>query len=330
MDTTTPRTAQHLLFSAAVAALTGLLLLLSFSAHGQAAVLTQNNDNQRSGANLGETTLTPANVKTTSFGKLFVRNLDDNVNGQPLYVPGVSVPGKGVHNLLIASTSDNYNNDRPSSLYAFDADNPTESAPLWRHQFANSAEWTTCTPVIDPSAGIIYVVTKDLNDSGAARLRAINLSTGKAMPGSPVTIAATVAGTGDGSSGGRLSFDTTQANCRPGLLLINGNVYFAFSHNTDSFPYHGWVFGYHYNGSGFTRVAVFCVDPNGGEGGIWQAGKGLAADSAGNIYLATGNGTFDPSTGSYSMCVVKLTTPGLKVADWFAPWDEQSQSNADL
>ena len=129
-----------------------------------------------------------------------------------------------------------------------------------------------------------------------------------------------------------VSFNTAQANCRPGLLLLNGVVYLAFAHNSDSFPYHGWVFGYHYDGTKFTQTAVFNTCPNGGLSGVWQAGKGLATDSSGNIYFSVGNGTFDANSGgsSYGMCYMKLSTPNLSVVDWFAPHDQLSLSNQDL
>ena len=294
------------------------------------AVPTQNNDNARTGANLNETILTPANVSVAKFGKLFTRTLDANVNGQVLYVPNLTINGSS-HNVIFAYTSNNSNNS-PCSLYAYDADDPAASTALWRHQFTNSAQWTTCTPVIDTTNNIIYVLTKDNTDSGVTRLRALDLLTGNEKTGSPVTIAATVKGTGDGSSGGNVTFNTAQANCRPGLLLLNGVVYFAFAHNSDSFPYHGWVFGYSYNGTQFTQTAVFNTCPNGGLSGIWQAGKGLTADNAGNIYFSIGNGTFDANSGgtSYGMCYMKLGTPNLNVLDWFAPHDEQSLSNSDL
>jgi hypothetical protein len=293
------------------------------------SVLTQHNDNARTGANLAETTLTPASVNSTSFGKLFTRTLDANVNGQVLYVPGLTING-GVHNVIYAYTSNN-SNGSSCSIYAFDADDPNAAAPLWRHQLPNSAQWTTATPVIDPATHTLYALTKDTNDSGPTRLRAIDIITGNEKPGSPITIAASVPGIGDGNKSGVVSFDTTHANCRPGLLLLNGGIYIAFAHNSDSFPYHGWVFRYSYDQTKFTQTAVFCTDPNGGEAGIWMAGQGLAAD-VNNIYFATGNGTFDANSGgvSYGMCYVKLSTPNLNVADWFAPFDEQGNSNADL
>jgi hypothetical protein len=312
------------------AACTLLLSLAPRPAVAQVSVLTQHYDNLRTGANRSETTLTLSNVGVTTFGKLFTRSLDANVNGQVLYVPNLTIGG-AVHNVIIASTSNNVNFS-PSSLYAFDADDPAASQPLWRHQLPTSARWTTCTPVIDVANNTIYVLTKETNDAGLTKLHAMDLLTGNERPGSPVTIAATIVGKGDGSVNQKLSFNTRQANCRPGLLLTGGRVYLAFAHNSDSFPYHGWVFGYSYNGTGFTRTAVFCASRNGGLAGIWMAGMGLTSDDAGNIFCTVGNGTFTANAGgsSYGMCVLKLRASDLVVTDWFAPFDEKGTSNADL
>ena len=46
-------------------------ICISRSAALQASVLTYHNDNQRTGANTAETTLTPANVNVQTFGKLY-------------------------------------------------------------------------------------------------------------------------------------------------------------------------------------------------------------------------------------------------------------------
>lgn len=308
-----------------------LSVILSLAATGiggaQTPVLTQHDDNARTGAYTGETTLTPANVNTASFGKLFTLPLDANVNGQVLYVPGVTVNG-AAHNVVYAFTSNN-SNGSSSSLYAFDADS---GALLWRHQLTNSAQWTTDTPVIDPTTSTIYMVTKDNDDNGNNNLRALDIRTGAEKPGSPIAIRASAAGSGDGSVNNVVTLTNSHANCRPGLLLVGGNVYIAFAHNSDSFPYQGWVLGYHYDGTKFTQTAVFCTAPNGGDAGIWMAGKGLAADNSGSIYAAIGNGTFDANSGGhdYGMSYVKLSTPGLAVTDWFTPFDEQSNSDADL
>ncbi len=311
---------------------------LALTASAQRAVTTQNGDNARTGANVTEAALTPDAVQGGSFGKLFtITGLDANVNGQPLFVPQVSVGGVK-RNLLCAYQSNNTDHS-PCAIAAWDADT---GAALWHTALPASATYTTATPVIDASAGIIYVLTKtDNDDTGATYLHALHLETGKEMPGSPVQVQATARGTGDGNVSGTISFDGPassgrfHANDRAALLLANGLVYASFAHNSDSYPYHGWILGYQYANNTLTQKAVFCTTPNGGEGGLWMAGKGLTADSDGNIYCSVGNGTFDanakgisPGT-DYGMCYLKLS-PSLQVLDWFAPYDQQAQSSQDL
>ncbi len=311
----------------------------------QVAVLTQNGDNARSGANTVEPLLTPAAVSGGNFGKLFTLKLDANVNGQVLYVPGVFING-AVHNVVYAYTSNNRNNSA-CSLWAYEADSPSQTAPLWHTTFPNAAQFTTATPVIDALTSTLYVLTKTAGpssdiDSGATFLHAIDITTGKDRTGSPVQVQASAPGTGAGSVNGTVYFDgnhgngTFHANDRAGLLLSNGVVYASFAFNTDAPPYHGWVLGYTFDGAKFTQKYVFCTTPNGDDGGIWMAGKGLMADGAGNIYCSVGNGKFDPNTGGsdYGMCYLKLTpnpkTNKLTVASYYAPYDESAQSNSDL
>ena len=321
------------------------LTALGFSAHpalAQSAVLTQGNDNARTGSYTTETTLTPQNVKTATFGKLFtISGLNANVNGQVLYVPGVSIGGTR-HNVVYAYTSNNTDNS-PCGVYAYDADT---GAQLWKNVLPISATYTTATPVIDPATNTMYVLTKTgTDDTGLTYLHAFDITTGLDKTGSPIQVQASAAGTGDGSVGGVVYFDGDHgngrfhANDRAGLLFSNGTVYAAFAHNSDSNPYHGWVLGYQYDGTQFTQKYVFCTTPNGSasttpggaDGGVWQAGKGLTADSSGNIYFSVGNGTFDANNGGidYGMCYLKLS-PSLQVLDYFAPFDEQTQSSQDL
>jgi len=234
----------------------GVLLLfcaVAVPTSGQISVLTQHNDNARTGQNTSETILNTSNVNVNQFGKLFAMPSDGQVYAQPLYVPGVTING-GVHNVVILATE----ND---SVYAYDAD--SSGAPLWKASMVdaahgagtgetalNSATTTGCTdlqpqvgitstPVIDPTSKTIYVEAKSTDRINYFhRLHALDLLTGNEKPPGPVAIAGTVTGTGDGSSNDQFAFDNLHQLNRPGLLLLNGAIYIAYASHCDGGPYY--------------------------------------------------------------------------------------------
>jgi hypothetical protein len=331
------------------AALLGFVLhaVLGFS---QVNITTYHYNNSRTGQNIHETTLTPALVNVSSFGKLFSQPVDGQVYAEPLVVHNLLIDGIGTHTVVYVATE----ND---SVYAFDGNNNTgtNASPLWHVNFTNPATGITTvpytdlgdsaispqigitsTPVIDVTNLTLYVVaaTKE-NGVYFQRLHALDIRTGAEKFGGPVAISASVPGTGSNSSNGYVSFDPFRSNQRPGLLLLNGVVYIAWaSHGLeDEYPYHGWVIGY--NATTLAQAAAFCVTPNGDQGGIWQSGDGLAADDLGNIYFMSGNGTFDASAGGsdYGMSYVRLKTSAtgaLTVADYFTPFSALKESSEDM
>jgi len=309
-------------------------------ANGQVAVTTHHNDNGRTGQNLTERVLNTSNVNVNTFGKLFARAVDGQIYAQPLYVPDLSVAGQ-IRNVVYVATQ----ND---SLYAFDADDPAASAPLWHVNFGNAVPSTdvnpgcaditpqvgiTSTPVIDTSSSTIYVVAKTKNTSDNSyhfNIHALDLVTGTEKFGGPTEITAQVPGTGVESVGGTVTLDPLQQFNRPGLLLLNGIVYVAFGSACETSPWHGWIVGY--GASTLQQVAVLNTTPNGSDGGIWGGGQGLLADSGNNIYVMTGNGTFDPTTGGdYGDSVLKISTAsGLSIVDYFTPTNQAALDAADL
>ncbi|MFZ0860943.1 MAG: IPT/TIG domain-containing protein [Candidatus Sulfotelmatobacter sp.] len=323
----------------AIALLSLLCPLILSRAQAQVSVTTHHNDVGRTGQNLNETILNTSNVNVNQFGKLFACQVDGYVYAQPLYVAQVTI-SSALHNVVYVATENN-------SVYAFDADN---GAQLWHVNLGTPVPSTdvsstykdltpvigiTGTPVIDPVSSTLYVVAKTKNTSNSTyhqNLHAVDITSGAEMPGSPVEITASVAGSGSGSSGGTIAFQPLYQLNRPGLLLLNGVVYIAFGSHGDIGPYHGWVLGY--SASTLAQMAVFNTTPNGSEGAIWQGGQGLVADTD-NIYFMTGNGSFDANTGGteYGDSVVKLATSmGLSVSDYFTPDNQGSlnQSDADL
>jgi len=325
-------------------------LLFSAAAFAQTSVTTSHNDAARTGANRTETILTTTNVNVSEFGKLFERAVDDEIYGQPLFVDGVNIPGVGVRNVVFVAT----NND---SVYAFDADNAAATAPLWRVTYTNPAAGIlpvsrtdvgqACgtyvdfagnigiggTPAIDLPSQTIYFVTRT-KESGTfvQRLHALDIRDGSERIGSPVVIQANVTGTGDGRDAqNNIAFNARTENQRSALLLDHGVLYVAWASYCDQGPYHGWILGY--DPASLQQVMVYNTSPDGGLAGIWQSGGGLAADTTGNLYALTGNGSFNGDTGGRNVgnSFIKVSPAGALV-DWFTPfnWSFLNSTDEDL
>jgi len=303
-------------------------LLVNIWASAQVSVLTQHNDNQRTGANLNETMLNTSNVNGNQFGLLFKLGVDDQVWASPLYVAGLSIGG-ATHNVVYVATANN-------SVFAFDADRG--GTALWSRNFNNGGRPTDhtevgtggfCnpyvdmvghigiigTPVIDSSTNTMYFVARTVEGGGTfQRLRAIDITTGNDRA-SAVTIQAN-------------GFDPVSQNQRPALTLSQGVVYIAWSSYCDFGPYHGFVMGY--DASTLQQVHVFNDTPGGSQGGIWQAGQGATVDFNGDLYWETGNGSSNPNAAQFSESFIKLNpSNGLSVQDWFMPSDFASLNNGD-
>jgi outer membrane protein assembly factor BamB len=323
----------------------------AFAEMPRVSVVTQHNDNGRTGANLQETALTTSNVDATHFGKLFCRTVDDQIYGQPLIVTDVDVAGKGTRDVVFVATV----ND---SVYAFDANDPDATDALWSRSFLsdgvepprNSDMTEACggnyqdfsgnigivsTPVIDRASGTMYLVarTKENGSDYVQRLHALDITTGEERPQSPTILKASVAGSGDRAS--TVVFDPQKQNQRAALLLAGGVVYVAWASHCDSGPYHGWLIGY--DARTLRSVAVYNTTPDGQGGGIWMSGQGPAADDQGNIYLSTGNGSVgrdgapgDTRNRSESFLRLRRSRSRFTLTSWFTPADWQRLEDGDL
>jgi outer membrane protein assembly factor BamB len=251
-------------------------------AQAQVNVTTYHYDNARTGQNTQETVLTPANVGSTVFGKLFSVPVDGAVYAQPLILTNVMVAAVVHNNVSYVATEHD-------SVYAIDSDNGTI---LWQVSFINPAAGITtipsadvnctdiqpevgitATPVIDPVGGALYVMalTKE-NGSYAQTLHALDVTSGAEMFGGPVLISASVLGSGDGTDGINVSFNPLTAGNRSALLLENGHVIIGWASYCDNGPYHGWVMSY--SATTLAQEAVFNTTPNAGLGGVWMSGAG--------------------------------------------------------
>jgi hypothetical protein len=311
-------------------------------------VLTQHNDIARTGLNLQEKMLKVANVATPAFGKLFERAVDDEIYAQPLIVTHLDIPGKGTHDVVLTATV----ND---TVYAFDADDPGASDPLWSTSLLmgaraprNSDMTGACggnysdfsgkigivsTPVIDEATGIIYVVARTMEgDNAVQRLHALDIHDGHARH-EPTVIDAQVEGSGKPQSGGNVIFDALHENQRASLLLLNGMVYIGWSGHCDWPDYHGWLIGY--DAADLTQKVVYNTTPDGAEGGIWQSGQGPSSDGT-DIFVVTGNGTVGTNDETrnrgqnFLRLRVNLEASTLDVASWFAPYDFEFLQMYDL
>jgi hypothetical protein len=320
----------------------------SSSSAASADVLTFHNDNARTGQDLNETILTPANVHTSTFGKVNFFTVDGKVDAQPLYVSNVNISGQSTRSVLYVVTEH-------GTIFAIDANNgqylwtvstwgsgETPSDPRGCDEAVSPEVGITATPVIDRTQGpngAIYVVAMSRDASGNyfQRLHALDLGSGAELFGGPKVIAASYPGIGDNSVAGAVVFDPAQYKERAALLLVNGVVYTTWASHCDQRPYTGWIIGY--NASTLDQAAVLNVTPNGNDGAIWMSGGGPAADSQGNIYVLDGNGTFDttldvngfPSQADFGNGFLKLSIQNgaLTVADYFEMTDQQQQNDVD-
>ena len=309
-----------------------------------ASVLSYHNDPASDGQNTQETVLTPSNVNSTSFGKLFTASVDGNVFAQPLFMPGLTIAG-GVHNVLFVATEHD-------SVYALDGGT---GAVLWHVSFLKtgllgatsittvpSADvflnqphditpeiGTTSTPVIDSSTNTLYVTatTKEIVGGVAhyvQRLHALDVLTGKEKLSGPVILGDTtfvngvytnnspiwVNGTGDGTDGqGHVFFNALRELQRVALTLANGQLYIGWGSYGDISPFHGWIAAF--NPATLALTGVFNATPNGSDGSFWMSGGKFSTDGSGDIYAMTGNGAFDGSNSTGT--VTGLNAAGFPV-----------------
>ena len=214
--------------------------------------------------------------------------MDGKVDAQPLYVSALSIPGRGIHNVVYAATEHD-------SVYAIDADSGTI---YWQVSLLKPNETpsdnrscgqvtpeigVTATPVIDLSSGphgTIYIIamSKDAGGNYYHRLHALDIATGAEQFQGPVDVTGSYPGSGDNSRGGTVVFDPKQYKSRPGMLLLNGDRLHRLEFALRYPSLHGWLIGY--DKSSLQQTSIFNFAPNGEGTSLWGAGGGIAADSA--------------------------------------------------
>jgi|HubBroStandDraft_6_1064221.scaffolds.fasta_scaffold00132_30 hypothetical protein len=327
---------------AGTASLALILLLASASTVAQTAVTTYHYDNNRTGWNSTETVLTPANVNSSSFGLLATVRLDDQVDAQPLVVPGVNITAgnnQGTHDVVYVVTG----ND---TIYAIDANAGTVllsvhlGKPVFMPLGCNNNGpnvGISSTPVIDTSTGTLYLIAYTQDTTGPAyRVHALDLGslTDKMTP-QVITASHTLT---DGTS---FVFNATYQRQRPGLLMANGNIYAGFGSFCDfnANVSRGWLLGWNadtlaplsanqLNDTQATSPDTFFLSS------IWMSGYGLTTDDSGNILFVTGNSDYSGTTydgvTNIQESVVKVSPDLTTMLDLFTPSNQASLDQGDV
>ncbi len=306
-------------------------------------------DNSRDGLNSNETTLTTANVKSTTFGKVGEFTVDGRIDGEVLYLGQISISGTMKNVIYFATEND--------MVYAVDADSisgttatvlwskslvPTGEAPALNEQTGGacgnvSPTGVLGTPVIDRGRNAIYAVAKTMNSTTNTtqffRLHALDLTNGNELFAGPATVSATYPGTAGNVSGGVVTFSAREQSNRPGLLETGGNIYVAFGGQSgDCGLYSGFLISY--SADSLAQSGEIDLNPNSIQGGMWNGQAGPSADTAGSVYVVTAN-TGDDVTpigaNDYPDSVVRLTNSGtLTIADYWTPFNAVTLDQQDL
>ena len=317
-------------------------LLLVLPVIGQVAVTTYHNDNYRTGWNSGETVLTPANVNAAQFGQLSNVTLDDQVDAQPLVVPGVTITqgnDQGPHDVVYVVTESD-------TVYAIDAN--VGSVLLSNHLGTPVGRPLGCgnngpnvgingTPVIDTSSNTLYVIAYTKDSTGPTyRIHALDLGSlaDKITPPPVIAASHTLI---DGTT---YSFNATYQRQRPALLEANGNIYAGFGSFCDfgANISRGWLLGWNAATlAPLTTNEIFDTQVTSPDNffltSIWMSGYGLAADDSGNILFVTGNSDYSGNTydgvTNIQESVVKVSANLTSVLDLFTPSNVGSLDQAD-
>jgi hypothetical protein len=322
-----------------------LSVILAFApfrmpAAAQTSVTTYHNDNYRTGWNKTESVLTPATVWSPNFDLVHTVTLNDQVDAQPLMVPGVLITAgnyQGTHDVVYVATESN-------TVYAIDTHtgtvllSPSFGSPVPSPLSCNNNGpnlGITSTPVIDLASKTLYVMTYT-NDGPTYRLHALDLGslTDKVAP-QVVTASHPL------YPGGTFTFNAKYQRQRPALLLANGNIYAGFGSFCDksSDVTRGWLLGWT-EGSLAPLPANQLLDYQETDIGndflssIWMSGYGPATDDAGNILVVTGNSdmnadTYDGTT-DIQESVVKVSSTLSSVLDLFTPSDQWYLDQHDI
>ncbi len=319
-----------------------LMCFVSNSA-AQVSVLTHHYDNARTGWNANETALNAQTVADGGFGLRHTVSVDQQLNAQPLIVPGVNLQGQGVHDVAYLATENN-------TVYAVDAESGAMllSRNLGTPVPASEIVGGTCdktsgvvgidsTPVIDAQAGLLYVVTyTEENNAPTYRLHALNITTLADGVASVI-----VSASGELVNNTSYQFNAAVSRQRPALLFANSTIYAAFGSfcDHDQSTTRGWMLGWQAGTltpvpSSMLNNKLVQVPQLRYLTSIWMSGNGPAADAQGNVYVVTGNSdrsgtTYDP-VNNPAESVLRLSADLSAIEDYFTPGGRHGEPLLDI
>jgi hypothetical protein len=317
---------------------------LALAAQTKIAVTTYHYDNRRTGWNQHETQLTAKAVSSSSFSLLTSTTLDDQVDAQPLLVPNQKIgtgSKAGTHDVVYVATEGN-------TVYAIDAGN---GKILLQQNFGNPVSYPlgctnngpnvgiNSTPVIDRDSATMYVIIYTSESNGPVyRIHALRLSDLKdKLP--PIV----VSGSHKLTNGTEFNFNATYQRQRPGLLLVNGNIYAGFGSFCDFSANlsRGWLLGWQAGSlQPLSGNQVFDTQATSPDdfflSSIWMSGYGIAADETGNLFFVTGNSDYSGTTydgvTDIQESVIEVSGDLTQVLDLFTPddWSYLDQGDIDF
>jgi hypothetical protein len=286
------------------------------------AVLTRSYDNGRTGANLTETTFTPALVSNKGLRRVRSFNIDEDprIEAQPLYVSNLQMPDGNKHDILFVASMAN-------RIWAFDVDGngvwktpnlpdgnsvlgkpfrpardpkgPRPTSTVIDNWGINILWGILSTPVIDLDLNRMYFVNWRVQSDGKLGMFAHQIDISKMEPiGQPIQLQAQLKDASGnaaiGHHGAPVQLQPTQKQ-RAALLLVplrgaHKTLFIATTGGENPGAPHGWMIAVDIDS--FTQTAAWVSTPSTFGGGMWHASQGPAADAQGNVYAITANGGY--------------------------------------
>ncbi len=274
-----------------------------------------NVDPKHSGSTAAETSLTAGNVG--GLTKLFQVSLTDVADGAPVYLSNVSTP-LGIKNVVYVTTKNGH-------IIALEA---STGSTIWSKQ-NGGVRYTTSSPVIDPQRQFVYSYGLD------GKVHKYHVGDGSEVlsGGWPETAA--------------LKPDVEKGSSPLTRATANGVSYLYVAHGGypgDAGDYQGHITAINLadgtqhvfntmcsnQAVHFTSSTPDCPEV---QSAIWARAAVVYLSDTNKIYMATGNGTFAPSSFDWGDTIFSLNPDGTgangKPLNSYTPTNYQSLQNSD-